>query len=158
MRTYPTDSPQSAARIVALALIADGHVSPEELDSLDRADAYERIGITPGGMQLVLQDLCEDMLQTHRTTWTGACRLEPRTIDMLLSEVEAPGLRSAVMNTCMRVASADGDLAEGESILLATALASWATKPMDLRSPPSGRTSKPSAARRVATIACEPGC
>ena len=36
MRTYPTNSPQSAARIVALTLVADGHVSPEELDALER--------------------------------------------------------------------------------------------------------------------------
>ena len=32
MRTYPTNSPQAAGRIVALALLADGHLSKAEVD------------------------------------------------------------------------------------------------------------------------------
>ncbi len=36
MRTYPTNSPEAAARIVALALLADGHLSLIEIDALER--------------------------------------------------------------------------------------------------------------------------
>ena len=35
MRSYPKNSPQAAARIVALVLIADGHVSQSEIDALN---------------------------------------------------------------------------------------------------------------------------
>ena len=45
MRTYPTNSPQAAARVVALATLADGHLSRSELGALDRLGAGEhRVG------------------------------------------------------------------------------------------------------------------
>ena len=39
MRTYPNNSPQAAARIVGLAMLADGNVCKGELDVLDRHGA-----------------------------------------------------------------------------------------------------------------------
>ena len=36
MRHYPRNSPQAAGRILALALLSDGHLSKRELDMLDR--------------------------------------------------------------------------------------------------------------------------
>lgn len=45
MRSYPANSPEAAARIVALALVADGHVSLIEIDTLQRQDiACRQIG------------------------------------------------------------------------------------------------------------------
>ncbi|MDH4418178.1 MAG: TerB family tellurite resistance protein, partial [Acidovorax sp.] len=34
MRSYPRNSPEAVARIIALLLISDGHVSRSELDAL----------------------------------------------------------------------------------------------------------------------------
>ena len=39
MRTYRINSPQAAARIVGLAMLADGHLCKAELDVLDRHGA-----------------------------------------------------------------------------------------------------------------------
>ncbi|MFM2118860.1 MAG: hypothetical protein RL722_328, partial [Pseudomonadota bacterium] len=36
MRHYPRNSPQAAARLVALTLVADGHLAPAELEALAR--------------------------------------------------------------------------------------------------------------------------
>ena len=39
MRTYPHNSPQAAARIVALAMLADGQLCVEEILVLDYVQA-----------------------------------------------------------------------------------------------------------------------
>ena len=44
MRSYPRNSPQAAARIVALLLIADGHVSRSEMDALYGRDIERELG------------------------------------------------------------------------------------------------------------------
>lgn len=36
MRSYPTNSPQAAARIVALTVVADGDIGDAEIEWLDR--------------------------------------------------------------------------------------------------------------------------
>ena len=37
MRSYPNDSPQATARILALAMVVDGHLAPSELRVLDES-------------------------------------------------------------------------------------------------------------------------
>ena len=41
MRTYPNNSPQAAARIVALAMLADAQLCKAEIDVLERLRAHE---------------------------------------------------------------------------------------------------------------------
>ena len=45
MRSYPTNSPQAAARIVALTLLADGHVDGIEMDALDLSGKISAIDV-----------------------------------------------------------------------------------------------------------------
>jgi uncharacterized tellurite resistance protein B-like protein len=125
MRTYPTNSPQAAARIVALTLVADGHVSSTELAVLERVGAYRQLGITVAEMQTVLQDFCEDLLAGHRSTWTDACHIEPRTLAQLMAEIDDPALRMSVLRLCVAVAEADDHVADGESIVLVAAVENW---------------------------------
>lgn len=135
MRTYPTNSAQSAARIVALTLVADGHVSPAELDVLERVDAYRQLGITRLEMQWVLQDFCEDLLQAHRSMWNDACDVDPRTIGQLLAEVDDPSLRMRVLRLCVAVAEADDHVADVESIVLVSAVENWGLHRQMLQEP-----------------------
>jgi hypothetical protein len=125
MRTYPTNSAQAAARIVALTLVADGHVSSAELAVLEREDAYRQLGITPQQMQAVLQDFCEDLLVARHSTWADACHIEPRTIAQLMGEIDDAALRSRVLRLCVAVAEADDHVADGESIVLVGAVENW---------------------------------
>jgi hypothetical protein len=143
MRTYPTNSPQSAARIVALTLVADGHVAPVELDVLERVDAHRKLGITRAQMHKVLQELCEDLLATHQSTWAGACRIEPRTLAQLMAEVEDPALRMCVLRLCVAVAEADDHVADGESIVLVSAVENWGLHRQMLQEPSPPRAHRP---------------
>lgn len=125
MRTYPANSPQSAARIVALTLVADGHVSSAELDVLERLGGYARLGISRDAMHQVLQEFCEDLLQSRHSQWTDACRLDPWTVGKLMAEVDDPALRLAVLRLCVAVAEADEHVADAESIVLVSAVENW---------------------------------
>ena len=62
MRPYPRNSPGAAARIVALAALADGNIRKAELDILDRLRAYEQLGLARAEFHAVVQTLCENLL------------------------------------------------------------------------------------------------
>jgi len=125
MRTYPIDSPQAAARIVALTLVADGHVFDAELGLLDRVGAYRQLGLDHEQMQIVLRGFCEDLLQAHSSQGADACVVDPRTLSQLMAEIENPSLRATVLRLCVAVAEADDHVAEGESIVLVSAMEQW---------------------------------
>jgi uncharacterized tellurite resistance protein B-like protein len=125
MRTYPNNSPQAAARIVALAMLADGDVCKAELDVLDRLDADRQLGLQPEELYAVVHGLCEDLLSTAQLTWADACRVDPRTLVELLAEVNDAELRLKVLRLCVSVVEADGQVAEGESVMLVAAVEHW---------------------------------
>jgi uncharacterized membrane protein YebE (DUF533 family) len=125
MRSYPTNSPQAAARIVALTLVADGHVDSVELDALERAGAHEQLGLTRSEMHSVLQDFCEDLLQSQSSHWAGACQIDPGTLNQLMAEVEDVAMRKTVLRLCVAVAEADSHVADAESIVLVSAVEQW---------------------------------
>ena len=125
MRTYPNNSPQAAARIVALAMLADGNMCKAELDVLDRLGVHAQLGLRPEELHVVVHDLCEDLLSAAHLTWADACRVDPRTLAELLCEVDDPWLRLKVLRLCVSVVEADGHVAEGESIVLVTAVEHW---------------------------------
>ena len=125
MRNYPRNSPRAAARLVALTLLADGHLCRAELDALERIDAARRLGLTSDELQQVLGDLCADLLAGAQLNWSDACRVDPDTLVSMLDEVVEPSLRELVLQVCVEVAEADRHLADGESIVLAAAVERW---------------------------------
>jgi hypothetical protein len=125
MRTYSTDSPEAAARVVALALLADGDLSRVELARLDDLGAHEMLGLTRAELHGVLNDFCYDLLETTRLTWGDACRVDPLTLSQLLAEVQSPPLRSRVLSLCLAVAEADEVVTDGESLVLVSAVEQW---------------------------------
>ena len=125
MRHYPTNSPQAAARIVALALVADGHVSRTELDMLDRLGAYGQLCIAPEEMHSLQQSFCEDLLQARNSHWGDAGQIEPEMLSQLMAEVDDPVLRRLVLQLCVAVVEADGHVADGESVVLVNAVEQW---------------------------------
>lgn len=121
MRNYPLNSPQAAARIVALALLADGHVNRRELDALDRVAAHEQLGLTRPELHSVVQTLCEDLLVAAQFCWDNACRLDAAAIAGLMAEVDDPQLWRKVMQICEAVIDADGHVSDGELTVLRAA-------------------------------------
>jgi hypothetical protein len=125
LRTYPNDSPRAAARIVALALLADGSLSRAELDRLDHMDAPARLGLSSDELHDVVQTCCEDLLGTAYLSWEGTCRLDRQTLRQVLAEVRSPLLRLNVLQLCASVADADSHFSEGELTVLAAAIEDW---------------------------------
>lgn len=125
MRTYPQNSPHAAARVVALALLADGQLHRAELDMLERLGAHSQLGLARAELQEVIDTFFDDLPESVRQGWADMCLLNPRMIRQLLDEVDDPGLRVKVLRLCAALAEADGHVAEGESMVLMAAVEQW---------------------------------
>lgn len=125
MRTYEPNSPEALARIVALTMLADGHLSQSEHAMLDKLGAHEQLGLSREAMGIVVQDLCLDLLSTSHAHWSGAARVDAHTLSALLLEVTLPNLQQTVLSVCEAVAQADPHTCEDESPILLAALKQW---------------------------------
>jgi len=135
MRSYPRNSPQAAARIVALVLISDGHVCSSEERALDKLDIAGQLGLVPEQFAQIVQALCEDHSIAHASLAPTLDQIDAAMLATLLGEVDSPPLRRKVMRLCMSVAIADEHLADGEIALLAAVFSAWgpASAPVPVR-------------------------
>lgn len=129
MRTYPTNSPHAAARLLAMALVADGNYSLTEIRALDRIQASRRLGLAPRALKQVLDTFCEDLLAAAGGRWTGSADMDEATRQQLLDEVRDPALRAQVVDLCQAIVQADGHEAVGEAALLDTLARAWRQRP-----------------------------
>ncbi|MBB3257044.1 putative tellurite resistance protein B-like protein [Paraburkholderia bannensis] len=129
MRTYTSNSPQAAGRIVAIALLADGHLNSSELAAVHRARIAERLGLAPGEFSTILRELCEDLLTNANMDWSDACKLDSDIMQQVLLELEDPVLRAEVLSLCLVAIHADRHLSESEAQLLAVLSKSWQANP-----------------------------
>ncbi|HQS39259.1 MAG: TerB family tellurite resistance protein [Pseudomonadota bacterium] len=125
MRSYPRNSPQAAARIVALAMLADGSLCKKELDIFDRLDVPAQIGMGQAEFHSVVQTLCEDLLSAAHSSWGAMCRIDPRTLAELMAEIDRPELRRKLIRLCVAMVEADGNVADSESIVLEAGAEHW---------------------------------
>ena len=125
MRSYPQNSPQAAARIIALAMIADGSLCKKELDTFDRLDAHEQIGLDKEEFHAVVHTFCEDLLAAAHSRSGDVCRVNPETLAELMAEIDAHELRRKLIALCVAVVEADGHVADGESMVLVAAVEHW---------------------------------
>lgn len=125
MRAYSRNSPQAAARLVALAMLADGYVSKREIDTLDRMDAYGVLGLPRAELNEVLQVLCEELLISAHQSWADVCRIDEGMLASFMSEIDDPDLRLKVLQLCVSVVAADSHVADNESIVLGSLIDHW---------------------------------
>jgi uncharacterized tellurite resistance protein B-like protein len=151
LRKYSTNSPEAAARIVALALMADGIVDRSETQLLERHGVLNRLGVAHDQFDKIFYEFCEDMLTSAYRLASGRLKLDAQNIRNLLSEIRDPALQKKTLRIMLDVVNADHRLTAGEALLVAQALRQW---DMDLhevsdaavprhRSPAKGQ-SKPS--------------
>jgi uncharacterized tellurite resistance protein B-like protein len=137
MRNYPSNSPESAGRLLALTMIVDGNLHPSELDALDHSRILARIDLDQAAFRALLQDLCEDMLAGAAD---GIVQLAPPLLDSLLMEITDPTLRRRLLHAMWQIADADDWLADGEAVLLARAGVLWGAETgFSTRTPVDGR-------------------
>lgn len=129
MRAYPIDSPHAATRLLAMALVADGHYAPCELKTLDRLDASGRLGLSPLGMKSVIDTFCHELMHAQRGVWRGTAGIEPEPRERLFNEVRNPRIQAEVRRLCEAIVMSDGHLADGEVELLDAMALAWRPKP-----------------------------
>ncbi|MBQ0929550.1 TerB family tellurite resistance protein [Ideonella sp. 4Y16] len=125
MRSYPRNSPEAAARIVALVLIADGHVCRSEIDTLQRLQIEPTLGLAPGQFAQVVHTMCEDLLAGAYAGGSMMCSVDEPTLASLLAEVDDPTLQSATLHLAAAAAEADQHLADAEAMLVSAARRQW---------------------------------
>lgn len=130
-REYPIDSPQAAARILALALLADGAIDPAELSALARRSTLQRLGITEQVFDEVIHDLCTDLLIDSRATMFGDFVLGRDALRRILEDIDEPSLQHRLLRGVLDIVHADGELAGGEAVLLSVAAECWDIDPFD---------------------------
>jgi len=125
MRTYPRNSPQAAARIVALALTSDGHVCSSEERVLEKLDIAGELGLAPAQFAHIVQTLCEDRSIAQMSSAPPMGRLDAAMLTTLIDEIDDPVLRRKIIRLCVAVTVADDYLADGEIALLAAVFNAW---------------------------------
>lgn len=132
MRSYPYNSPEAAARIVALVLISDGHVSKSEFESLNQLDGTRDLGLEPHNMPGIVQTLCEDLLMAGFDGRSILSYLDDGTLAPLMAEVDEPQLQSKVLSVAACVVNADQHRSDGETAMLGAISRHWQTGPVTL--------------------------
>ena len=125
MRSYPRNSPEAAARIVALILIADGHVCRSEFDVLNHLDGPRELGLESDGLPRIVQTLCEDLLMGDHGSGSMLGGVDDSTLASLMAEVDEPVLRRKVLRLAVAATRADRHLADGETLVLAAVRRHW---------------------------------
>jgi len=125
MRSYPHNSPEAAARIVALVLISDGHVCSSEFDILKQLGAERELGLEPNLLPHLVHTLCEELLLGGCATGSLLANVDDSTLASLMAEVSDPALQRTVLRLSLAAARADGHMADGETMVLDAVRHHW---------------------------------
>ena len=125
MRNYPHNSPEAAARIVALVLISDGHVCSSEFDILKQLGAERELGLEPQLLPHIVYTLCEELLAVGYETGSLMANVDDSALASLMAEISDPALQRKVLRLSLAAARADGHLAEGETLVVDAARHHW---------------------------------
>jgi len=137
MRKYPSNSPEAAARIVALTIVADGEVDRAEFALLDELQVHQQLGLSREALHEVIDDFCVDLLASKQLIWADSCPVDEYTLHALMAEIDSPLLQRKVLGLCVKIAEVDGRLSVGESMALHAAVEHWRLQRHMLASSPA---------------------
>ena len=136
MRTYPRNSPEAAARLVALVLISDGNASKSEVEVLNGLGGVLDLGLEPKDMPGIVQTLCEDLLMEGFEGRSILTRVGEDLMASLTAEIDNPLLQAQVLRIARSVIYADGHLSDAEFAMLDAISRHWQVLPQRDRGMP----------------------
>lgn len=147
MRSYPTNSPQAQARIVLLALLADGVINMSEMSWLQKQQILQRIDIDQQGFERIIREFSEDLQEHAWLEGADHVQVDRQILDPLLEEIVQPFIQKKVLRLILEIVDADGRVDGGEAVLLTHAIDAWHIDlfEVSVRTPPLSR----SAARAI---------
>lgn len=125
MRHYSADSREAVARIVALAMMADGAIDRSETESMKYHQIAASLGLDDILIDRVMHEFCEDLFSFAALTPTGQHQLDPATIDGLLADIGDPTLQAKLFSAILNIVNAEGQLLCGEVMLVERVLKAW---------------------------------
>lgn len=125
MRSYRRNSPESAARIVSMILLADCHVSRDEMEALKHHDIPHRLDLSHPHFMLVTQQLCDDLRTFSEIPWQGAQALPTASWHAMLDEIDDSGLRLILLDLCATLVECDHHIAVDEQTLVHSMADHW---------------------------------
>ncbi|MCV2419595.1 TerB family tellurite resistance protein [Paucibacter sp. DJ2R-2] len=125
MRSYPRNSPEAAARIVALVLISDGQVCSSEFEILKQLGAERELGLDPQLLPHIVYTLREELRAGGYETDSLIGQVDSSEMTSLMAEISDPVLQRTVLRLSLAAARADGHLADGEAKVVEAARHHW---------------------------------
>ena len=125
MRSYPRNSPEAAARIVALVLIADGQMCSAEVAVLRALGAELALGLEPHLLPHIVYTLSEELLAGGAKPGAYLDHIDDEALARLMAEVADPALQQTVLRLALATARADGRLADGEALVMRAVRQHW---------------------------------
>lgn len=114
----------AAARVLALMVAANGRADPRELQALEGADAYARLGL-PRERFLALVDECLREIGHGLAECSWLRARDQAYADRLLDAVLDPRERLAVCRLAATALTADGQVSGDERLVYDHMLARW---------------------------------
>lgn len=124
LRAYSINSPRALARLVVLALLADGQLDEREIDALDRRGILADLGIARSAFVEVLSDFCSDVAGQLPLSG-GGYQLTPNALAGMLDEVSDRTARERLLRHMLVVITSDGHLSESEKSLICRTIEHW---------------------------------
>ena len=125
MHNYRRNSPEAAARIVALVLISDGNASKSEFEVLNGLGGVRDLGLDPKDMPCIVQTLCEDLLMEGFDGRTILSRVGDGLMASLVAEVDDLLLQARVLRIAKKVIYADRHLSDAEFAMVDAISRHW---------------------------------
>ncbi len=124
MNNYASNSPEAISRVLAMMMITDAKLDERELEVLDELNIYELVGISRDGFAQVVQEYCEDLLQSSNPQ-ERVRLVDKDRIDRIIDCVDDRHKRIYTCGMLLNVANADGQISDSEMAVFTYILERW---------------------------------
>ena len=124
LRAYAPNSPRAQARLVVLALLADGRIDEREVDALHHRNIFADLGVSRSVFIEVLSEFCSDVAGQLPVNG-GGYQLTHKALLGMLDEISDRTVRDKLLRHMQTVINCDGHLSEVERSLIRNTVEHW---------------------------------